>query len=194
MLVRVGGVVLLGHEVTEETIGERLVAVRVPAGHVDRNGVLVADVLGERRAGLAVEDHDPHHSLQAEEEIVLPALVEVQGADRARPGLREVRLPDRLRQVARARELREPAALVLVPRERKTLNAFDHYVFAPVSSIRRPMSARSAQCLPPSCHQPSTRRTARSPRCAYTRLTSVISSSPRFDGARPSMMSKTSGG
>ena len=38
-------VVLLGDEVHEEAVGERLVAVRVHAGHVDRDRVVVADVL-----------------------------------------------------------------------------------------------------------------------------------------------------
>ena len=43
-----------------------------------------------------------------------------------------------------------------IPFERKQLDALDH-LFTPVCSIRRPTSARSCQCLPPSCHQPSTR-------------------------------------
>ena len=50
VLVGVGRVVLLGHEVTEEAVGERLVAVRVRAGDVERDGVVLADVLGERLA------------------------------------------------------------------------------------------------------------------------------------------------
>ena len=45
VLVGIGRVVLLGHEVREERVGERLVAVRVDAGDVDRDRVVVADVL-----------------------------------------------------------------------------------------------------------------------------------------------------
>ena len=56
-----------------------------------------------------------------------------------------------------------PAALVLMARQREP---HDDHLLAPVCSIRRPTSARSAQCLPPSCHQPSTRRTSSSPRSA----------------------------
>src|SRR5204863_8148162 len=83
------------------------------------DGVVVADVLAERLARLAVEDDDAHHALEADEEIVLPALVIVQAADHALARAREVRLPDRLGQRARANELCEPAAPVLVPGERK---------------------------------------------------------------------------
>ena len=125
----------------------------------------------------AVEDHDAHAALQADEEVVLAALVVVEAADHAALRPREIRLPDRRRQSAAAGELAEPAALVLVPAEREEL---DDHLLAPVCSISRPTSARSAQCLPPSCHQPSTRRTRSSPRAAYSRLTSVISSSPRL--------------
>ena len=113
MLVGRGRVVLLGHEVAEQAVRERLVTVGVDAGDVDRNRILVADVLGEGLVRLPVEDDDAHHPLETEEEIVLPALVVVEAAHHARPRVREVRLADRLRQVTRTRELREPPALVL---------------------------------------------------------------------------------
>src|SRR5205823_6251407 len=186
------GVVLLGDEVAEDAIGERLVAVRVTPGNVDRNRIVVADVLGERLATLTVEDDDAHHPRQAGEEVVLAALVVVQSADDARPRPGHVRLADRLRQLARAGELGKPAAAVLVPADREPLD--DQTLFTPVSSTRRPTSARSAQCLPPSCHQPSTRRTSSRPCRAYSRLTSVISSSLRLDRSSASVMSETAGG
>ena len=50
LLVGVGWVVLLGHVVGEQEVGERLEAVRVAAGDVERDRILVADVLGERGA------------------------------------------------------------------------------------------------------------------------------------------------
>ena len=96
---------------------------------------------------------------QAEEQVVLAALVVVERADHALARPREVRLPDRLRQLARAHQLHEEAALVVEPAQRDARD----YLLAPVSSIRRPTSARSPQCLPPSCHQPSTRSTSSSP-------------------------------
>src|SRR5262249_41010285 len=141
----------------------RLVAVRMPAGDVDRDGIVVADVLRERLPGLAVEHHDPDHPLEAHEEIVLPTLVVVQRTNHAASRPREVQLADRLRELRRTRELAEPPALVLVSLQ---LEPGDDHLLAPVSSIRRPTWARSPQCLPPSCHHPSTRRTSSSPRCA----------------------------
>src|SRR5581483_7845924 len=191
VLVRIRRVVLGGDEVGEERVRQRLVAVRVAAGDVDCDGIVVADVLDVHVAALPVEDDDADGSLQTDEEVVLAALVVVQTADHALPRPREVHLLDRLRQPGLARELREPAAAVLVALERETV---DVHLLTPVSSTRRPTSARSAQCLPPSCHQPSTRSTARRPCRAYSRLTSVISSSPRADGSSRSMMSNTSGG
>ena len=62
VLVRVGGVVLLGHVVDEDEVGQGLEAVRAAPGHVDRDRVLVSDVLGERLAGLEVEDDDPRRA------------------------------------------------------------------------------------------------------------------------------------
>ena len=50
----------------------------------------------------------------------------------------------------------------------------------------------SASCVPASRHQPLTRAERSRPCSAYQRLTSVISSSPREDGASPRMISKTS--
>src|SRR5207244_3888175 len=117
--------------------GKSFVAVRVASGDVDGDRILVADVLGERLAALAIEHDDPHHPLQADEEVVLAALVIVEAADHALARPREIRLPDRLREPADACKLRKPAALVLVPRQRK---AFDDHLFTPVSSTRRPTS------------------------------------------------------
>src|SRR6185437_792906 len=59
------------------------------------------------------EPHDARLALQAHEEVVLPALVVVQPANRplAREG--DVRLPDRLRQKTRTGDLGQPATLVL---------------------------------------------------------------------------------
>ena len=45
LLVRIGRVVLLRHVIAEQEIGQRLEAVGVPAGDVDGDRVLVADVL-----------------------------------------------------------------------------------------------------------------------------------------------------
>ena len=56
LLVGVEVVVLGGHVVAEENVRERLEAVRVPARNVDRPGISVADVLGERLVGLEIED------------------------------------------------------------------------------------------------------------------------------------------
>src|SRR5438874_3242784 len=131
VLVRPSGVVLLRDEIGEERVDERLVAVRVDARHVDGDGVVVADVLRERLSGAAVEDDDPHGAGEAGEDVVLPALVEVQTADHAPARVREVRLPERLRQCARPRELAEPAALVLVPDELDTEQALDHRLTPP---------------------------------------------------------------
>src|SRR5262249_42743851 len=149
-----------------------------------------ADVLGERLPARAVEHDDAHHALHADEQVVLPALVVVEAADdpAARPD--EVRLADRFRQLRGAGELAEPPALVVVAAK---LDPGDH-LSTPVSSISRPTAARSCQCLPPSCHQPSTRRTLSSPRRANSRFTSVISSSPRLDRSSESTISNTAGG
>src|SRR4051812_25628275 len=192
LLVRRRGVVFLGDEVAEQAVGQGLETVRAATGDVDGDRVVVPDVLGERLPALAVEHDDAHRPREADEQIVLPLLVEVQAADDTGAGPREIRLADRLRQRAHTCELGEPAALVLVLPEGEALD--DQTLLTPVSSTRRPTSARSAQCLPPSCHHPSTRRTSSRPRRAYSRFTSVISSSPRLDGRRPSMISNTSDG
>src|SRR3989440_7977329 len=102
VLVRVGRVVLGRDVVAEEEIGERLEAVRVLPGDVERDRVLVADVEAERLAGPAVEDDHPGHALKAGEEIVLAALVVVQPPDHALARERDVGLPRRLRQLALA--------------------------------------------------------------------------------------------
>ena len=64
----------------------------VAAGDVERDRVLVADVLGERLARVAVEHDDAGHALQAGEEVVLAALVVVEPADHAAARERDVRL------------------------------------------------------------------------------------------------------
>ena len=126
LLVGVRRVVLLGHVVTEEEIGERLEAVSVASWDVDRHRILVADVLGERLAGLPVEHDDACHPLQADEEIVLATLVVVEAPNHALARERDVRLPRRLRQHALAPELHEPAALVLEALQRDPQQAIDH--------------------------------------------------------------------
>src|SRR5262249_28012987 len=107
-------------------------------GNVDRDRILVADVLVKRLAGRAVEHDDANHSGEAEEEIVLAALVVVEATNDAATGAREVQLPDRLRQSARAGELREPAAVVRVAREREPAAPFD-----PPPRLRRTKSLTS---------------------------------------------------
>ena len=83
MLVRVGRVVLLGHVVTEEEIGQGLEAVGVMPRDVDRDQVVVADVLRESVAALAIEHDDSSHALEAGEEVVLAPFVIVQTPDHA---------------------------------------------------------------------------------------------------------------
>ena len=126
MLVRTFAVVLLGDEVREQAVRQCLVPVRVDSRDVDRDGILVTDVLGERLAGRAIEDDDADHPGQAEEYVVLPALVEMQPADDALAREREVRLLEGLRQRTRACELGEPAALVRMTDECDALQAVDH--------------------------------------------------------------------
>ena len=67
---------------------------------------------------VAVEHDDARCPLDADEEVVLAALVVVQAADRAGAREGQVRLPRRLRQQALAPELDEPAALVLEAAQR----------------------------------------------------------------------------
>ncbi len=76
---------------------------------------------------VAIEDDDADHAGEADEEVVLAALVVVEPPDDALARARQVRLRDRLRQRARARELREPAAVVLVPRELEPPQPLDHW-------------------------------------------------------------------
>ena len=118
VLVGIGGVVLLADVVEHQHVGQRLEAVREVAGDVDGREVVVADVLAERLARVAVERDDARTALKADEEVVLPALVVVQAADRALAREGDVRLADRLRQSARAGDLRQPAALVLEAAQR----------------------------------------------------------------------------
>ena len=119
VLVRIGWVVLLRDVVAEEQIGQSLEPVCVPAGNPNGDGVVVADVDREGLARRPVEHHHTRQAPKAGEQIVLPALVVVQPADHTLPREREVRLLDRLGQLRRADELGEPAALVLVARQRE---------------------------------------------------------------------------
>jgi hypothetical protein len=112
--------------VTEQEVGQRLETVRAAARHVDRHGILVPDVLGERLAGLQVEHDHPRPPLQAHEEVVLPAPVEVQRADHTRSRERDVRLAHRLVVPARTVDLDEPAAPVLEAPQRDPAQALDH--------------------------------------------------------------------
>src|SRR5262245_39127643 len=132
MLIRIRRVVLLGDVVAEDEIGERLEAVRVAAGDVEGNRVLVPDVLGERLPGLAVEHDDASSAAQTAEEVGLAALVVVEAADHARAREGDVRLPGRLRQCALAANLHQPAALVLEAAQREADDPLDHQSwFAP---------------------------------------------------------------
>src|SRR5215212_4918559 len=98
----------------------------MPARDVDRDRVVLADVLGEDVAALAVEHDHARRSLQAGEEVVLPALVVVQAADR--PATREgnVHLHRRLGQRALPPQLHEPAALVVEAAKRDPDEPVDH--------------------------------------------------------------------
>ena len=135
MLVGIRGVVLLRDEIREEGVGQRLVAVGVDAGHVDRDRILVADVLAERHAGRAVEDDHSHRPLEADEEVVLTPLVVVEAANHATARMGEVHLPNRFRERARAGELAEPASVVAMPLERDAAQSLDH--------PRRPLRTKS---------------------------------------------------
>ena len=136
MLVGVGGVVLLGHVITEQDVRQRLEAVRVMTRDVQRDRVLVADVLRERLAGVAIEHDHARRPLQAHEEVVLAALVVVQPADDALPRERDVRLPGPLGEQRLTPDLDHPAALVLVGAQRDALEAFDHALFAPLARTK----------------------------------------------------------
>src|SRR5919198_3652392 len=92
VLVRIFCVVLLSHVIAEQNIGQRLEAVRVTAGDVEGDGVLVTDVLAERLSRLTVEHDDAGGSLQAGEKGVLTALVVMESADHAATGEGHVRL------------------------------------------------------------------------------------------------------
>src|SRR5229473_6055928 len=109
VLVGIRRVVLLGHEVHEQAVGQRLVPVRMNPGNVDRDAIVVADVVGERLAGRPVEDDDTHRAGQADEYVVLTPLVVVQTSNDTRARAGEVRLLDRFRKRARSHELGEPS-------------------------------------------------------------------------------------
>ena len=82
MLVRVGGVVLLGHVVEHQHVCQCLEAVRERPGDIDRGEVVVADVLAERLAALPVERDYPGATSQTDEQVVLAPLVVVKASDR----------------------------------------------------------------------------------------------------------------
>src|SRR4029079_3317209 len=105
----------------------------------------VPDVLGEGLPGLAVEDDDPCHSLQADEQVVLTAFLDVEAADTHVARASEVRLHHPAWERAVATELAEPAPLVLEPPQWEAQDALDAHPFAPVSSTIRPISERCLQ-------------------------------------------------
>jgi hypothetical protein len=65
-------------------------------------------------------------TVDASEQVVLPALVEVQAANHALPRERDVRLHGRLRQRALTPELHEPPSLVVEAAKRDPDEALDH--------------------------------------------------------------------
>ena len=144
--------------VTEDEIGEGLEAVCIPSWDVDRDRILITDVLGERLAALAVEHDDACRPLHTDEQVVLAALVVVETTNHASAGKRDVRLRRALRQRALAPELHEPTPLVLEALERDPQQSLDHgsTLFTPVRPISAPISG-SDSCVPASSHQPLTR-------------------------------------
>ena len=94
------------------------------------------DVLAECLAALAVEDDDAHGALEADEEIVLSALVVVQAADHALTREHHVRLAHRLREERRPHELHEPAAIVGVALQRNPRHRNGHCLFAPLARTK----------------------------------------------------------
>src|SRR5712691_3863885 len=96
------------------------------AGNVQRDLVRVADVLRERLARVSVKDDDARCALQADEQVVLAALVVVQPADHAAPREGDVGLARRLGEERLAPQLHQPAALVLETPERNAQDPFDH--------------------------------------------------------------------
>ena len=85
MLVGIGRVVLLGHVVEHQDVRQRLESVREIPRNVDGPEVVVADVFAESLACVTVERDNARPALQADEEVVLAALVVVQAADRPLP-------------------------------------------------------------------------------------------------------------
>ena len=82
MLVGIGRVVLLGDVVEHEDVRQRLEAVREVPRDVDGGKAVVTDVLGEGLARVTVECDDACLALEADEEVVLPALVVVKATNR----------------------------------------------------------------------------------------------------------------
>ncbi len=154
VLVGIGRIVLLGDVIDEQKVGQRLESVCMAPRDVQRDRVLVTDVLGERRPRRSVENDHARRPLKAREQVVLATLVVVEASDHAPAGERDVRLHRRARQQALAPKLAEPAPPVLIPTQRDPLDPLDTHLLTPVSSIRRPISARCCQCLPASSHQP----------------------------------------
>ena len=64
VLVGLVGVELDSHVVAEEDVRERLEAVRVVPRDVDRDGIVLTDVLDERVARLPIEDDDAGRPLR----------------------------------------------------------------------------------------------------------------------------------
>ncbi len=166
LLVRLRRVVLLRHVVAEEEVRERLVTVRVMPRNVDRDRVLVTDVLAERLAARTVEDDHTRRPLETGKEVVLAALVVVEPSDHALPGEDEIRLQRRPWERTLPPQLGEPAALVLKAVQRDAEEPLDHAVLlTPVRAISEPISG-SDSWVPASSHQPRTRWQASDPRSA----------------------------
>src|SRR5207248_8864730 len=125
-----------GDVVEEEAVRQSLVAVGVPARDEDRHGVVVSDVDRERLAAVPIQNNHPDHPVQAREEVALTTLVVVQPADDtlARPD--QVRLPNLVRERRRPHQLDEPATFVLVPPQRKDLDALDHVLLTPFARTK----------------------------------------------------------
>ena len=136
MLVGIVGVVLLGHVVTEEEIGQSLEAVGVPTGNPDRHRVVVADVDREGLAALAIEHDHASDPVERCKEVVLATLVVVEPADHSPAREGDVGLTGRRGQRALAPELHEPAAVILELAQGQHLDTVDHRLFAPFARTK----------------------------------------------------------
>src|SRR5213078_1693727 len=170
-----------------------------------------------RRPLPEVVEHDLRHARGEEPDVPLP-LVPVEGLDDARVSDGEGRLLHQPEDgLVVADDLHQETAIVRVHGEQLQDDAVDHAgtcgarlrpagrgtpsasggrvvgpssLLAPVSATRLPARC-SDSIVPASVHQPSRISHASSPCARYQLLTSVISSSPRPEGLRERMTSKT---